>query len=674
MKVSQIRQLNTVSAPRSFIFVDTESTVDKVTIDYTRPIKDLNKLFENHAFRLGVAIFVSLNKKYEVIEREIIHFEDTDTFWRFVEIKSASNNGLWVMSHNLKYDLVNLDLIPFLDRGTWFSDVPIMGNNFIMTMYKLKQVKGKIIKHRTVKFVDTFNYIKLPLAKIGEKFGQLKTKVDFDTTSTKEMFEYCQNDTEIVERFMLELVWFIIKNELGSLKYTIASTSFNIFRTRFNNGSLYYHDDNDLLVYERDAYKGGRVECFRVGLLPDSEYYLMDVNSMYVYIMSKSTLPTKPLFRTDSISVDELEDLSSDMYLIADVLIDNGSEFPAYCMKYTFNDLTHNNPNNPDETNESEKLIFPSGIFRTKLHNPELRNAIKHNQIKHVFSSVIYEHGKVMADFAHFFAQMKTNATNPVDREFAKLIGNSAYGRLALRKYITDIIDIDNADFFEDDKHFSTNPNSKNKANRRTPPNYFTGFYIHDDDTNQIEQYYRWGNSLYRQYTVDDISVKNTNVALAGAITAYSRMLLYFYMGQAGFENVFYLDTDSLLVNRLGYANLKQYENEHKLGFLKLEYLEKSKGQYSTNKVELFAPKWYVMGERRRSKGVALNSEFHNGKYIFWRFSTFKDHLRSRGDKFGRKLVAKTVKLNYNKGIVSGGIVSPFLLRYDERCQKNLIT
>ncbi|GAJ21876.1 unnamed protein product, partial [marine sediment metagenome] len=48
----------------------------------------------------------------------------------------------------------------------------------------------------------------------------------------------------------------------------------------------------------------------------------------------------------------------------------------------------------------------------------------------------------------------------------------------------------------------------------------------------------------------------NSFPAIASHVTAYGRMYLYELMKQAGRENVFYCDTDSLIVNEAGRSKL----------------------------------------------------------------------------------------------------------------------
>lgn len=63
-------------------------------------------------------------------------------------------------------------------------------------------------------------------------------------------------------------------------------------------------------------------------------------------------------------------------------------------------------------------------------------------------------------------------------------------------------------------------------------------------------------------------------VHLISYITAYARARIQKFINTAGYDNFFYADTDSLVVNKTGYDRLiqKNYFDDEKLGKLKLEH------------------------------------------------------------------------------------------------------
>jgi hypothetical protein len=108
------------------------------------------------------------------------------------------------------------------------------------------------------------------------------------------------------------------------------------------------------------------------------------------------------------------------------------------------------------------------------------------------------------------------------------------------------------------------------------------------------------------------------------------------------------------------------------LGLLKLEGISEN--------VIIFGAKNYIFGDKKRSKGIPTNAQVSpDGQYSYWRFTTFKDYLRSNGQLKGRVLVRKQNTLTYTKGITetevigNRGQVKPHIMEYDECQQKNVL-
>jgi len=56
---------------------------------------------------------------------------------------------------------------------------------------------------------------------------------------------------------------------------------------------IYIHDQVTTSEFEREAYFGGRVECFRLGNFTDEFFYNIDVNSMFPSVMKENLYPVK---------------------------------------------------------------------------------------------------------------------------------------------------------------------------------------------------------------------------------------------------------------------------------------------------------------------------------------------------------------------------------------------
>lgn len=604
MIIRRITQLFKVSFPKYFIFFDTESNI------ISKDVKGLEK----HTLKLGVCIFVKLDSKANVVEEIKYYFKNAKEFWNFVLRYTSKDRDLYIVAHNVKYDIINVDFMNELNSRNWSVNYPIMSGAFIMSAYQElgknnDNKKGKKKKQKKITIIDSANFLKTRLAEIGKKLGIEKMAIDFDNCTEEELYKYCENDVIIVYKFIISIIKFIVDRKLGSFKETLASTAFNVWRKSFNELPIYYHNDSDLIKFERKAYKGGRVECFHIGRITDKTYYL-DINSMYPYVMQHYRLPNMP-----TITPVNLEDNFSSIlemnntYFIAECLIETDEEFNPYSFK-----------------DDSGKLLFPKGKFKCHLHDCDLRYAIKNNHLKKIIRIQGYSQNYCLRDYVNYFYPLKAQAENETDRLIIKLFLNSLYGRLGMRHPVTDEIEYGSDELF-------------GKIS-----------IIGDSDNRNV--YHIWNGKLYRSHYDYAYPRKNINVAIAGAVTSYSRMLLFNYIKLAGHDNTFYCDTDSLFVNEKGYNNLLPFISKDKLGYLKLENI--------SDDVNIIAPKNYQFGDIVRSKGIPYEYDYDRGVYSYMRFTSIKDYINSGGEHFGRIQSKKKLSLNYTKGIVTDtGRVKP---------------
>ena len=128
-------------------------------------------------------------------------------------------------------------------------------------------------------------------------------------------------------------------------------------------------------------------------------------------------------------------------------------------------------------------------------------------------------------------------------------------------------------------------------------------------------------------------------------------------MKTAGRENVYYCDTDSMIVNRKGFTNLTDLMDETALGMLKLEE--------TSNTITIHGAKDYEFGTIKKTKGVPRKAEKigeNSWKYLqFQGFITWLNEGATGPPKGWQKI--KTRRTKYNKGEVdANGNVLPWRL------------
>ena len=223
----------------------------------------------------------------------------------------------------------------------------------------------------------------------------------------------------------------------------------------------------------------------------------------------------------------------------------------------------------------------------------------------------------LFSDFIEYFYNERLKAKQKGDDVaslFNKIIMNSLYGKFAQvnRKTI-------------DELHYE----------------YHDWYKMKIDVRGQVCYEVRIGKKAYIISREKEPSF-NSFIAISGHITAHARMLLYRLIKQAGFENVYYCDTDSIFCNKEGYQRLSQYIDDKELGKLKLEEI---------GECIIYGAKNYEFNGYRKIKGIPKKAkEVKPNNYEYWSFESFRGSLL-KGKHEGVILEKKTrqLTLEYKK-------------------------
>lgn len=603
--------------PEYLLFFDTETYVledDSGIIDFP--------------YKLGVAILVRIDKKGDIKERNVFTPETKEDFIKLFIKLATKHKKLYVFAHNMGFDLRVLYAFKLLPSIGWKSDPPIINN--MVFIYSVKKNKN------TITFIDTANLGVRSVEQLGYDMGYEKLDVDFSTVSDDKLLEYCIRDVEILERFVLEYIRFIIEHNLGSFKVTLASQALTAFRTSFMTEPIYIHCNYGSIMLERDGYYGGRTEAFRIGYIGQQDYYYVDVNSMYPYVMTKYPMPYEHVllpFKTPSQGLYKYIDTH---YCIADVTLDTDmNDYPLRLSSKTnvYNKLE--NPHNleyPDLT--SKRLIFPTGKFRTTLHHAELEHAIKHNHILEVHRLATYTKNYPFNSYIEHFYEAKNkygNESNKTWRTISKLFLNSLYGK-----------------FGQLQPHRKPEGKQELYAYHRIP--------IIDEINDLHYQELYWNYDKIIEYKQGETAFSNP--AISGAITAYARMYLNNTRRLAGIDNVYYMDTDSMIINQDGYENIKHLIDDNELGAWGIEK--------TSRRLIIHGNKDYVIDGQRKHKGIkktAIKKSFNLWEYLHFEGFISWWKKGAIGGATGEMRMKRRLQ-EYYKGIVDDtGKIIPYHLR-----------
>lgn len=577
-------------SPSNILVVDTEAKFVRIQ----------GKKYQ--AFRLGYAIHL-MRKNGEWFQTGYELHSVVD-FWKLLDRFSYGNSKvrLYVFAHNMAYDYTILKLDTYLSSRKLEIKMRVIENAFI-------------VRAGNLMLLSSTNYYKESLEELGKIFGLSKMdKPDFENTTDEVLMPYCVRDVEVLVHILKQHIAFIKQHNLGNFKPTIAGQSFTAFRHGFMKHELLVHNYNDILEMEKQSYRGGRCEAFRIGKF--EKLYYLDINSMYPFVMRNCEYPTKLVasYPIKNMSLKELKE--SDNFVLADCDIVLKKPFLA-CKR--------------------EKLFFPIGKIRQCITLPEIEYILENPDVGRIVNLnrvVPYEKAKIFVDYVDYFYKIRLDAKNKAENEMAKLMLNSLYGKFG--------------------QHNSTVPEEVKDENVIKTylgiMNQTGSFEVY---SGLSEKYVLLGNTLYHITKKDGEFAKDSIPIIASTVTSYARRKLWEIMVKAGTDNVYYADTDSVFVNETGYSNLVDEIDKNKLGKLKL---------VKSGKVEIFGAKDYIFNDEVKLKGVKKNAKkLEENLYSQEQFVTKnKRYLDGIPDGFVRiDTVEKSISRNYDKGKVENGVVFP---------------
>lgn len=207
------------------------------------------------------------------------------------DLKSKKCWGSFIVASNLSFDFFGTffnhdELMQFttLFRGSdlMFATTYIENGQFIKK--PKKQRKGKIT------FIDTFNFVKMSVEKLGKIINIEKLKSpDFIGKKPKnkkewdEMIAYNIRDSEVSKGY-IDFLFKALQQLGGNPQKTIASSAMSVFKCKYLK-DRYFRLPSAQLLDIFQSYYGGRTEAFSRGYIKNYNYY--DINSLYPYVMTK---------------------------------------------------------------------------------------------------------------------------------------------------------------------------------------------------------------------------------------------------------------------------------------------------------------------------------------------------------------------------------------------------
>ena len=591
--IYSIPVLKNIKFPKNIIFFDTE---------YFSKFKNKNNITQQ---KLDITCFihVTYDKFGSKQSEKTNYFYSVDDIHKYLYHKLKLYKNIILMAHNSDGDIFVTELLQFFTKHkmknkTWY----------VRGLAKILVFKNNSFK---ITILDSMNYFQTSVDKLGTMNGTKKIKFNFKNHNSTQLKKYVYSDTKIIETSISNLISWLSNNDLGSFGFTISSISLSIYRHKFMSKKISINKKRRSIDDENKSYHGGKTENYFVGKVKNKNLVYVDFNSMYPYIMKKFKLPTNYKCSIKNPTKSELKYYMKKYCCIADVDLDTIHN--AYAKKI------------------NNKVIFPIGRFNSVLSHAELEFALKYDDIKKIKVLHLFISSFIFYDFIDFFYTQRMKAkqeNNEIMKYFYKIIMNSLYGKFAqkISKYekINGDIDIEYGSYF-----------------KREPK------------TNLMRKHYVINHEHFR--IVEGETSKFNFTAISSIITGYGRIMIYELCLLIGKENVYYMDTDSIILDQSKLKKIKHLINDNEIGKLKIES--------KISNAEFRTLKDYTIDGKEVIKGISKSAKKINSKR--YKVTNFKriSQIFIHSEKMYMEIFSshKILTHKYEKGIIQkNGRVLPF--------------
>lgn len=528
-----LTQPKSCEMPHSVIYTDTETKQRAIAKGAVR-----------HELWFGWACFERTRRAGEWCEPEWFRYETPDDFWSWATHRARAHTKTYMFAHNWAFDAPVVQTFTQMPNRGWTLQRAVIDSPPVVLSWSKETTR--------IEMLDTLNWWRVPLAKIGDSLRLDKLPYPGRGASRDQWDTYCRRDVEVI-RAVLRAWWsFLAREDLGSFSRTLASQAFRAYRHRFMDFPILIDSDQRALSLARDSYHGGRTECFQIGKVK-GPIYAFDVNSAYPATMATHEYPAQHVRSLAHVRVSDLRRWLADYAVIARVKLQTKRRRYAHLHR--------------------GKLIFPVGIFWAALSTEDLAEAIDAGEVQACDEAALYEKAPIFARFVSELYALRLAAASrgdAVQTWLLKILMNSLYGKFGQRGRAWDVIG--------------------------PAPDQSVKVWCEYD---VVEGVYRELRQLggVIQAMVDEGEAFDSSPAIAAHVTAQARAMLWRYIQIAGESEVIYVDTDSLYVTEAGAARLRPHEHPTDLGKLKQE------GVYPW--VSIRGAKDYETPKFKRIKGVS---------------------------------------------------------------------
>lgn len=502
---------------------------------------------ETQTWRCGVANFIHRTSKGNWRQR-IEEYTDVHNLWTDIGIHGRPNARTVVYAHNLPYDMRISRALEYLPRTGWRLENIRLDSRGSWSRWARNKA--------SLLLCDTASIFPCTLSTIGLLLGMRKSALP-DGDDERDWFNRCRMDVTILSTAVLQYLEWLKTGAAGNWQMTGSSQSWAHWRHCHYTEKVLIHHDMEATDAERRALWTGRAENWRWGRDNTDPVFEYDWSNAYPRIAGDVDVPSRFLGASERVTASALPKLWQRYAILADVTVT--TETPCVPAR------------------GEDGITWPVGTFDTTLWDPELRLLASSGATIRVRKVWMYQKGPALQEWARW---VLNGIHSEAVREMRwlpivlKHWSRSLIGRFAMR--------------YQSWEHFGTLPSA----------GIAIGTLV-DRDAGTSADTMQLGHEFY--VLSDYQEAPNSCPQITGYIMSEARAKLWRVIERVGAANVYYMDTDSVVVNALGASVIDGARNEGDYQGLRLK--ERHRGW------EIYGPRALILGDTAKFAGMPRGAE-----------------------------------------------------------------
>lgn len=507
-----------------------------------------DELGERQTFRVGVARRWT-DDGGKIRQDATIVADTPEALWEWIGEFARPGKRTVVWCHNLDYDLQLTRAFFVLPAQGW----DLVWSNLDSQVSMSKWTRGGA----TLVMTDTYTWCPAPLDKLGHLLGMHKTPIPDEDDSREAWITRCTRDVEITTEVVKCIIDFVRENELGNMQMSGAGMGYAMWRHKFLDSKILVHATEHAIEAEREAMHTGRAEAWRHGLYDGPQLVEWDLTNAYTRIARDCDLPRKLVRYDPGPSMGRYRDWRKDWRVL---------------MRCT---VTTEQPVVP--CHHDGRYVWPVGTFDTTLWDCEVDLALQEGATIVPHQMWGYLRAPVMRQWAEHtltVLQEQPASVPPLMLLWYKHQARATIGRCGIR--------------YAQWEHLGDDWLG------------ITGLSLAGDTAaGTTSRLLHLGGQVWEE--TGRTEGRDSIPQLPSWIAARCRVTLWEAMRHAGLEHVYYVDTDSVLVDRAGDQAMQQLADARpELGW-------RVKGIH--RRVEIHGPRQIIVDDLPRIAGVSKRAE-----------------------------------------------------------------